>query len=137
MCVEIKWFIEPAEVREVRARSEEIAKGVRQALRISTLFASRGSRLLSLLEIDESYDFLAMVGSVNFIGRHGVQHPDVPVAKLWHIAAEIGRSGNLGEVLEWLRSREYLPKQDVDYKINSVAIRCGKWRSRWYGIAHA
>ena len=137
LCIEIKWFIEPAEIREVMARSEEISRGVVQALKINELFENRDSRLLSLLEVDESYDLLTMVGSVNFIGRHGVQNPEVPIAKLWHIAAELRANGSLDETMKWLRARTYLPKKDIDYKVSTVEIRCGKWKSHWYGIAHA
>lgn len=124
LCIEIKWFIEPAEIREVMARSEEISRGVVQALKINELFENRDSRLLSLLEVDESYDLLTMVGSVNFIGRHGVQHPEVPIAKLWHVGAELRANGSLDETMKWLRARTYLPKKDIDYKISTVEIRC-------------
>lgn len=38
LCVELKWFIEPAEIREVLMRSDELRKGVGQA----KILASRG-----------------------------------------------------------------------------------------------
>lgn len=137
LCIEIKWFIEPAEIREVLARSEELAKGVEQALKIAKAFSDNDGRLMALLGIDRSYDVLSMVGSVNFIGSHRVQHPDVPITKLWHLVSEIQKRGRLDDVLEWLRSRSYLPRKDQDYKINEIAIQSGQWRSRWYGIAYA
>ncbi len=119
------------------ARSEELSKGVDQALKITKAFKDADTRLLSLLEVDHSYDFLAMVGSVNFIGRARVQHSDVPITKLWHLAAELRRRDSLGDVMDWLRNRQYLPKKDSDYKINTIKIACGKWKARWYGIAYA
>lgn len=137
LCIEIKWFIEPAEIREVLAKSEELRKGVAQAKKIAKAFHDSDDRLMSLLDIDQSYDFLTMVGSVNFIGGHRVQDPDVPITKLWHLASEIQKRGRLGEVFEWLRSRSYLPRKDRDYKISDVEIQSGKWHSRWYGITHA
>lgn len=137
LCVEIKWFIEPAEIREVLARSEELAKGVTQAQKIARAFNQNDERLMTLLNIDQSYDFLPMVGSVNFIGSHHIQHPEVPITKLWHLVSELRKRGHLTEVLTWLRSRSYLPREDRDYKINEVAIQSGEWRSRWYGIAYA
>ena len=137
LCIEIKWFIEPAEVREILARSEELRKGVAQALKISKMFADKDQRLLSLLDIDESYDFQTMVGSVNFIGSDRVQHPKIPITKLWHVASEIQLHRSLKATLAWLRQRDYLPKKDVDYKISEVPIESGKWRSRWYGITYA
>ena len=137
LCVEIKWFIEPAEIREVQRKSEELAKGVEQARKISKAFHENDDRLMSLLSINQSYDFLATVGSVNFIGNHRVQHPDVPITKLWHLASEIQKRGRLDEVFEWLRSRSYLPSKDHDYKITEVEIQSGEWHSRWYGIEYA
>ncbi len=137
LCVEIKWFIEPAEIREVLARSKELAKGVTQARKIAAAFHDNDVRLMALLGIDQSYEFVTMVGSVNFIGGHRVQHPEVPITKVWHLASEIRKRGGLAEVLQWLRRREYLPRKGRDYKITEVAIQSGEWRSRWYGITYA
>lgn len=136
LCVEIKWFIEPAEVREILARSEELTKGVRQALSISSMFKASDPRLFSLLKIDPSYELQTMVGSVNFIGSHRVQHPEVPITRLWQRVATV-RERALAATVVWLRSRDYLPKKDIDFKITEVKIQSGEWRSRWYGIAHA
>ena len=137
LCVELKWFIEPAEIREVLMRSEELKKGVSQANFVYALFATADSQLLNLLGIDGTYDFVAMVGSVNFIGRPGIQDPRVPITKLWHLIATMQESGSLPATLEWLRTRSYLPVKDRDYRIEEVPIECGRWKSRWYGIAYA
>jgi hypothetical protein len=134
LCIEIKWFIEPAEVREILARSDELRKGVVQALKIATMFKNGDARLMSLLGIDNTYDFQTMIGSVNFIGGDRVQHPEVPITKLWHLISMIQSTRSLGAVLNWLRTRNYLPHKDRDYKIEEVKIQSGKWRSRWYGI---
>jgi len=135
LCIEIKWFIEPAEIREVVARSEELAKGVVQAKKIIDAFGARNGRLFELLGIDETYEFLAVVGSVNFIGRHAVQHEDVPIVRLWHLASELRRRGNLRDVLGWLRSRSYLPNER-DFSIRPFSFEVGGWRSSWYGISY-
>lgn len=137
LCVELKWFIEPAEIREVLMRSKELQQGVSQANVLHELFHAGDRQLLSLLGIDASYDFLAMVGSVNFIGRPGIQDPRVPITKLWHLIARIEETGSLSATLEWLRARRYLPVKDLDYKVIEVPIECGKWKSRWYGIKYA
>ena len=134
LCIEIKWFIEPAEIREVLARSEELAKGVKQARKIASAFHNNDGRLMGLLGIDPSYDFLSMVGSVNFIGGHRVQQPDVPITRLRHLTDEIRTRGRLDEVFTWLRDRSYLPRKDRDYTVTEAPIKSGKWRSRWYAI---
>lgn len=135
LCIEIKWFIEPAEIREVLARSEELNKGVTQAQTIALAFSQNDARLMDILNIDQSYDFLSMVGSVNSIGHHRNQHPDVPITKLWHLISELRRLGKLSEALSWLRNRSYLPRKNLDYKVSEFSIQSGKWRSRWYGLA--
>jgi hypothetical protein len=137
LCIELKWFIEPAEIREVMMRSEELAKGVSQAKKISALFRAGDERLLSLLGIERDYEFLAMVGSVNFIGRPGIQDSEVPITKLWHLIDEIQKHGNLRNTLQWLTSRLYLPVKHRDYEVKRMPISCGPWRSHWYGITHA
>jgi hypothetical protein len=137
LCIELKWFIEPAEIREVLMRSEELAKGVIQAKILNKLFADKDARLLALLGIDTSYEFFAMVGSVNFIGRPTIQDSDVPITKLWHVVSKIQELRDLRTTIDWLKRRDYLPIIDQDYKVNEVPIQCGKWRSRWYGITYA
>lgn len=137
LCVELKWFIEPAEIREVLARSEELRKGVGQAKTLASLYALKDARLLALLGIGADYDFQTMVGSVNFIGRPGIQDPAVPIAKLWHVVARLKEARSLGAVVQWLRSREYLPIKERDYKVHEVPIQSGRWKSRWYGLAYA
>jgi hypothetical protein len=137
LCIELKWFIEPAEIREVLMRSEELEKGVSQAKQLNRLFAAGDSRLLTLLGIDGTYDLLSMVGSVNFIGRPGIRDPEIPIAKLWHVVADIEETQDLSSTLQWLRARRYLPVKDRDYKIRDVPLECGRWKSRWYGITYA
>lgn len=136
LCIELKWFIEPAEIREVMMRSEELQKGVSQAKLLKSLFAAKDPRLLALLGIDENYEFQAMVGSVNFVGRPGIQDLDIPITKLWHVVSKIKESGSLRAVVQWLKLREYLPVKGRDYKVQEIPIQSGRWKSHWYGITY-
>jgi hypothetical protein len=136
LCIELKWFIEPAEIREVLMRSDELRKGVGQAKTLASMYAMKDARLLALLGIGPDYEFQSMVGSVNFIGRPGIQDPEVPIAKLWHVVARLKETGSLRAVVQWLRRREYLPVNERDYKVHEVPIHSGRWKSRWYGIAY-
>ena len=137
LCIEIKWFIEPAEVREVLARSKELRKGVTQARKIAKMFSDNDARLMALLQIDQSYDLQTMIGSVNFIGGHHIQNSEVPITKLWHLASKIQSLQNLAEVMVWLRTRSYLPRKGLDYTVTEIPIQSGEWKSRWYGIEYA
>lgn len=134
LCSEIKWFIEPSEVREVRERSMELAKGIVQARKISEAYRCNDAQVMSVLGIDSSYDLRVLVASVNFIGGASVQHVDVPIVRLRHLVSEIRRRGGLGGIFEWLGSRDYLPRAGVDFKISPVDFKCGRWQASWYGI---
>lgn len=136
--VELKWFIEPAEIREVIQRSKEVKKGVEQAKKISEAWNASDNRLLDdILGVDKSFDHLAVVAPVTSIGNPSSQDISVPVIKTWHLIDEILKVGDLGKVMEWLINREYLPKVGVDFKIEKIEITSGKWSSVWYGITHA
>ena len=123
LCIELKWFIEPAEIREVLKRSDELRKGIGQAKTLASLHDIKDARLLDLLGIGADYEFQAMVGSVNFIGRPSIQDPDIPIAKLWHVVARLKETGSLRAVVRWLKHREYLPVKGRDYKVHEVPIR--------------
>ena len=138
LTIELKWFIEPAEIREVIQRSKEVKKGVLQANKVQDAWKRKDRRLVEqLLDIDESYELLAVVAPVNSIGNLSAQDGVTPVIKTWHLISEILDKKDLGIVIEWLMSRNYLPKKDVDYKIKSTEIKSGKWNSTWYGISYA
>lgn len=138
IAIELKWFIEPAEIREVIQRSEEVKKGIRQAKKIAALWDANDKQLVNdILEIDDSFDFLAVVAPVTSIGNPSSQDVSVPVIKTWHLIEEILKVDDLGIVMEWLRNKDYLPKRDVDFKIEEVEITSGNWSSVWYGITHA
>jgi hypothetical protein len=137
LCIELKWFIEPAEIREVLMRSKELQRGVSQAKVLHALYVAKDARLFALLGIDEGYEFQAIVGSVNSVGRPGIQDPQIPIAKLWHVVSKVKETRSLRAVVQWLRLRAYLPVKGQDYKVQEVPVQCGKWKSRWYGIAYA
>lgn len=146
LCVELKWFIEPAEVREIEQRSAELRKGVTQAKRISDAHSAAQAneaagvshpthtRLHSLLRISGQYDLLAVVGSHSWIGFSDVQDPLVPIIKVWQIVLHLREGRSLARTLAWLRQRNYLPIQDEHFLVGSTQIHCGEWEANWYGI---
>jgi len=134
-CLELKWFIEPAEIREIEERSRELAQGISQAKKIKLLFERGDKRLIErLLEIDRHYAFLCAVGSVNWIGHGDVQDPEVPIIKVWHLLSRFKETGSLLELTNWLSNRDYLPKQGIDYTVKPWELSCGNWSATWYGI---
>lgn len=135
LCLELKWFIEPAEIRETEDRTKELARAVTQAKKIKALFDAGDRRLLDhVLKIERDYNFLIAVGSVNWIGFGDVQDPAVPIVKVWHLFGYLRAAGSLAAAIEWLRYRSYLPREGVDYSVEPWPISCGKWSATWYGI---
>lgn len=135
LCLELKWFIEPAEIREIVERTKDLATGVEQAKIVNGLFAQEDEQLIKgVLKIDPSYSFLSVVASQNWIGHADVQDPEVPIIKVWHLLSKIKECGSLPEVLRWLRQREYLPLEGRDFSIVPMEISCGAWKAIWYGI---
>lgn len=136
ICVELKWFIEPAEIRETIERSIELEKGVRQSSLIMSLFKSGDKQLFRLLGVDNTYRFSSFVGSRNWIGHSDVQTPEIPIIKIWHFIKKLMELDSLEGALNWLESKSYLPINGQDYRVIPVNLDTGSWKSRWYGIAN-
>ncbi len=133
LAVELKWFIEPSEIREVIARSVDLGKGVEQAAVIQNLFREEHPRLLDLLGIDSNYQFQALVGSQNWIGHSDIQCDEVPIVKVWHLVEVIQQSG-LAYTIDWLRNRGYLPVEHEEFQIVETTVQLDDWVANWYGL---
>ena len=134
LCLELKWFIEPAEIREIADRTEELTKGVGQAKELTRLFKANDQQLVTnVLKIDQGYEFFGAVGSVNWIGMADAQDPAVPIVKVWHLMERINEDG-LPKAVKWLRERDYLPTAGRDFTVVPIPIRVGEWSAEWYGI---
>jgi hypothetical protein len=135
LTLELKWFIEPAEIRESIDRSKELEKGVDQARVVSRKFFSRDERLVKdVLKIDESYDFLSVVGSRNWIGGFHVRRESTPIIKVKHLIRELKDKRCLKSIIEWLKSGAYLPVEGTHYEVVDIPLQIGRWQSSWYGI---
>lgn len=134
VAIELKWFIEPAEVRELVEKTEELAKGVRQAKKVKSEFSSRGEKILSLLGISKDYEFISIVASHSWIGFDDVQDDDVPIIKVGHFVKELRQNKSLKAVVCWLKERQYLPRPVSDFTVVDKKIGCGPWTAEWYGI---
>ncbi|MEJ1966769.1 MAG: hypothetical protein WDO56_36580 [Gammaproteobacteria bacterium] len=135
LCLELKWFIEPAEIREINERTAELKGGVQQAKKIRALYERGDERLVrGVLDIEPGYGFMVAVASQNWIGHSEAQDPDVPIVKIWHLLRAIKDRGSLRSAMEWLKNRDYMPKEGTDFEIVPIEIGCGKWTAAWYGI---
>jgi hypothetical protein len=135
LCLQLKWFIEPAEIREINDRRKDIADGIRQAKTVNELHSRGDAKLMkTVLKIDGDYTFLSAVASQNWIGHGEMQDPDVPIIKVGHLLSKILEAKSLGAIIDWLRQRDYLPVEGKDYAIAPIEISSGGWQATWYGI---
>ena len=131
LLLELKWFIGPAEIREIIERSEEIEKGISQVLKFKQAFAANHKPLLKKLNIDSSYRLEGIVVSENWIGYGNVQNPEVPVILTDHLIAKLKATENLRSTMDWLKNREYLPKEGKDFEVHGITSTIGKWSLKW------
>ena len=135
LLLELKWFIAPTVAREQIEKSEEIQKGVRQSLRFKQAFANNQRQLLDKLKIDSSYLFEGIVVSENWIGYANVQSPEVPVIRADYLIAKLKASESLQSTMEWLKKREYLPKEGKHFKkVDGNTIKIGDWSLKLHQI---
>ena len=131
LLLELKWFIAPAEFREVVEKSEEIKKGIDQSLKLKEAFRDSHEPLLKKLGIDVSYRLETIVVSQNWIGEANVQNPEVPVIRADHLIARLKATESLRSTMDWLKNREYLPKEGKDFEVHGITSKIGKWSLKW------
>jgi hypothetical protein len=134
LVIELKWFIDPAEPREVLEKSEEVKKGIFQLLQLKGALAGCDQALFKCLGIDSTYAIGFAVVSANWIGHATEQHPEIPVIREHHFKKKMSAVKNLSETIGWLGARRYLPIEGVHYEIVETAAVVGKWSTKWYGI---
>ena len=134
LLLELKWFIDPAEMREIIEKSEELEKGISQVIKLKQAFSENHKPLLERLNVDSSYSFEGVVVSENWIGHAEVQNPKIPIIRADHLLAKLKGTDSLQSTIEWLKDRKYLPKEGEHFKIHRFTHRIGRYRLKWYGI---
>ena len=134
LLLELKWFIAPTTARERINRSKEIKKGICQILKLKQAFAENHKLLLEKLNIDSSYNLKGVVVSENWIGYGNVQNPEVPVIRANHLIEKLKTTDSLHATMEWLKDREYLPKEGEHFTVHRPPTTIGNWQVKWFGI---
>lgn len=129
LCVELKWFIGPTSIGECHLRSKDLAVGIAQAKKVSVAHAVMSPSFVRVANVDNTFEFLAIVASMNWIGNSEHQDPDVPIVKFRHLLDKIEECGLIA-VTAWLRNRAYLPVKDVNFQCFEEEIRCAGWESK-------
>lgn len=134
LVLELKWFIEPAEVRELVEKSEEIRKGISQLLLLRRATVQNETPALRVLEIDATYELCFAVVSANSIGIHTVQHHEVPVVRESDLVRKVLSTDRLRDVSAWLSTRSFLPREGAHYEVVEETHTIGQWSLQWYGF---
>lgn len=134
LLLELKSFIEPAEVREIIDRSKEISRGIQQVLALQRSASQGPTPLRQALSIDESYELTWAIASETSVGNSYVQNKEVPVVRTDHLLRKIKSGISLQEVCSWLESREYLPTEGAHYCVEEIQAQIGHWLLPWQGI---
>lgn len=134
LILELKWFIEPAEINEVITRSKDLAKGISQSTAIRNKVKENYKPLFDLLEIDTSYGVSFCVASANWIGFEDVQDENIPIINQHHLIEKVKYTLSLKKTVEWLQNRSYLPTEGTHYKIIDDTAEISGWNLKWYGI---
>jgi hypothetical protein len=134
LLVELKWFLAPADVREVLDRRKEVQRGTKQMERLVAAMRHGVPQLLEVLGIDSRYSIAAVVATREWIGNADAQHPDVPVIRADHLGAKLNRVAYLDEAIRWLKARDYLPVEERHYRVRATKRRIAGYTVRWYGV---
>ena len=134
LLLELKWFIAPTTARERINRSKEIKKGICQILKLKQAFMENYGPLLERLNIDSNYKLEGAVVSENWIGYGNVQNPEVPVIRANHLIEKLKTTDSLHATMEWLKDREYLPKEGEHFTVHRPTTTIGNWQVKWFGI---
>lgn len=134
LILELKWFIDPSDIGEVVARSEDLQKGIDQVKRVKREMSNQSSQFFESLQIDTSYELRHAVVSANWIGFEDVQDPAVPIVNEKHLIEQITAVADLRQIFGWLDNRDYLPIEGHDFQTEALDIQIQDWTLKWYGL---
>lgn len=133
LLLEFKWFIAPAEVREIYDRRKELMKGIAQIQRRVEVVGNSCQSSRCFLSIKPKVIYGAVV-SKNWIGDSMVEREAWPVISLDHLISKIHSSSDLLSTIDWLRERKHLPIQGEHFIVERSQVIIDKWNTEWYGV---
>lgn len=130
---ELKWFIEPAEARELLQKEKEISKGVGQVEALVSAVRS-DSALRDKLGIGPDYLIHGAVMSETWVGNTTPATAAIPVIRTRHSEAVLESSIDLRSVIAWLSERRYLPQEGIDYEMVITKHEVAGYTLEWFGL---
>lgn len=130
---ELKWFIEPADTRELIEKDQEIAKGLGQAA-VLVHALQETAEYRAHLALSGDCQIAGVVVSENWIGHVSPIAHSVPVIQAAHFEARLQSANSLAATAKWLSSRAYLPRESVDFDLIKTEVVVSEYRLEWYGF---
>ncbi len=120
---EVKWVIAPGDVSDVFSRAETEKKGIKQINALRTFLEDSPIKLWKYLFPQQDVpkgiansEIAYCVVMRGFTGSSWNFNEDIPVVEETIFTSKVKLSSNLRRVAAWLNNRDYLPKEDVDFK---------------------
>ncbi len=132
LIAELKWFLNPAEVREVLERSEEIAKGIRQLKQLKAAIEANPAAVGQTLGISEHFKFSYAVLSDCFIGTAKTQCEGFPVLRSKHFIKALNERSSLTACIRWIEAKGYLPILNKHFSLVNQDEQVGPWKIKWF-----
>lgn len=134
LLTELKWFLEPADPHEVIERSEMVAEGVAQMLKLREAHIGDSRILSECAGVSADYAIEFAVVSSTTVGLPGIQSEYVPVVLESDFMKRLKECTSLAEASDWLVKRLYLPQEGRDFQVLARTISIAGWNLNWHAI---
>jgi hypothetical protein len=133
---EIKWQLSASSTREVVYRDEYLKKGIKQLLKIREFLLHHRDflRKRGIVDVDMA------VGGATFLllckghlASESVFHDGILICDYDWFVRTVQERG-IEAALDGATSFSYLPKEGVDFVLQPLTIRFGKWRLSWLSM---
>ncbi len=132
--IELKWFQNPAEIREIIEKSQEIQEGVKQLQRLNVFIKNYPEVFYNRLSINTDYDIYYFVVSANSIGSKWIVDDVFPIINLDNFIEILGKEGKLNDVIVFFQSKNHLPTEGKQYRVNKFTEKINGWKLKWFGL---
>jgi hypothetical protein len=131
--LELKWFIAPAEPREIFERLEEVEKGINQLRLVRAWIQDNQEELKTKLSLRSEFQISYVMLSANSVCDKRDVDPELNLLNEAHFTRmlEVEDSDKVFKIIE---SKSYLPIEGVHFNKVDLTYQVGRWQSPWYGI---
>jgi hypothetical protein len=133
---EVKWQLSGSSTREVINRDEYLKKGLRQLAAIRQFLAVHPLFLQERGLVDrptEPSDFEFLLLCKGHLGSETIHSEGILKCDYDVFLQAIVEQGS-AHALEFAREHSYLPQVGVDFTVEPISVRFGRWRLSWWTL---